>query len=416
MSKVIGIKEKLIFVWKIPSFPVLFLCNFIFGLSTSFFAPFSSLFGIDEVGMSNIGFGVFMTIMALGGVLISTIIAKKSDSSISRKKILIYASLMGMIGYCLFAYIRDYYLLAIIAFLLLGSAAATVPQLWAYAREALQHADVPKDETPFIMNVFRMFFALSWTVGPALAAWFVVIIGFKGLFLFVAAGYAIGLFVILFFLKDVPKTVYENKRNRAGIAEYVKKPHIFGNLAAALLLAAATSIHTLNAPQFVTKLLGGTEFDVGLIFSVPPIFEVPMMIAVGILATKLDNGLLIRIGFSIALVYFALFFFVTEPWQIYPLQILSAAQVSITSGIAISYFQDFIPHAQGTATTLYMNSTQIGNTVGFLLFGFLAEAMNYGNVILIYILFAAVALFCLLLFGKQKGMQIASVEVQEKKI
>ncbi|WP_164849556.1 sugar efflux transporter [Niallia taxi] len=395
-------KERLLFVWKIPSFPILFLANFIFGLSMSFFAPFSSLFGIDEVGMSNIGFGLFMTIMAIGGVVISTIIAKKSDMQLSRKKILIFTSLTGMLGYIGFAFVRDYVLLAIIAFVLLGSAAASVPQLWAYAREALHHANVPKEQAPFIMNVFRMFFALSWTVGPAIAAWLLAAIGFKGLFLFVAASYGIGLVVILFFLKDIPKIATVKKGVSTGVASYVRKPHIFGNLAAAMLLAAATSIHMLNAPQFVTKVLGGNELDVGLIFSVPPIFEVPMMIAVGMLATKLDNGLLIRIGFAIAAIYFSLFFFVNEPWQIYPLQILSAAQVSITSGIAISYFQDFIPQAQGTATTLYMNSTQIGNTVGYLMFGVLAEAMNYGNVIIIYAIFAIIALVCLILFGKEK--------------
>lgn len=122
-------KERLLFVWKIPSFPILFLANFIFGLSMSFFAPFSSLFGIDEVGMSNIGFGLFMTIMAIGGVVISTIIAKKSDMQLSRKKILIFTSLTGMLGYIGFAFVRDYVLLAIIAFVLLGSAAASVPQL-----------------------------------------------------------------------------------------------------------------------------------------------------------------------------------------------------------------------------------------------------------------------------------------------
>lgn len=102
--------------------------------------------------------------------------------------------------------------------------------------------------------------------------------------------------------------------------------------------------------------------DIGVIFSVPPIFEVPLMIMVGMLATKIDNGLLIKIGFLLACTYFLLFAFVTEIWQIYPLQILSAAQVSITAGIAISYFQDFIPDAPGTATTLYMNITQVGST------------------------------------------------------
>jgi SET family sugar efflux transporter-like MFS transporter len=321
-----SLKEKIIFVWKIPSFPVLYLTNFIFGLAMSFFAPFSSLFGIDEVGMSNIGFGIFMTVMAAGGIIISTYIAKRSDIHISRKKLLIITTSAGILGYVCFAFIRNPYILGASAFFLLGTAAAAVPQLWAYAREALKHADVPGSQTPFVMNIFRMFFALSWTVGPAIAAWLLVMVGFKGLFLFVAAGYALGLLVIIFLLKDIPK-INQSSSEPVQIKRFITKPHISGNLAAALLLAAATSVHMLNVPQFVTKVLGGTEMDVGMIFSVPPIFEVPMMIAIGLLATRFDNGLLIKIGFGLAFIYFALFYFVTEPWQIYPLQILSAAQV-----------------------------------------------------------------------------------------
>lgn len=397
-------KEKIQLVWNIPSFPLLYLLNFMFGLSMSFFAPFSSLFGIDEVGMSNIGFGIFMTVLAVGGIVISTQIAKRSDLSFSRKKLLLVTSTAGVLGYSCFAFIRDPYVLAVTAFFLLGTASATVPQLWAYAREAMRHANVPSEQTPFIMNVFRMFFALAWTVGPAVAAWLVVIVGFKGLFLFVAGGYAVSVVLIGLFLKDVPKV--RETSDSAGpksvaIKPLLRKPHIFGNLAAALLLASAANIHMLNVPQFVTKVLGGTEMDVGVIFSVPPIFEVPMMIAVGILATKVDVGRLIKIGFGIAFAYFTLFYFVHEPWQIYPLQILSAAQVSITAGIAISYFQDFIPEAPGTATTLYMNSTQIGSTVGYLLFGVFAEAISYANVILVYAGLAGVALLCLILFGKR---------------
>ncbi|TCN21449.1 sugar efflux transporter [Mesobacillus foraminis] len=407
--------EKIIFVWKIPSFPVLYLTNFIFGLAMSFFAPFSSLFGIDEVGMSNIGFGIFMTVMAVGGIVLSTYIAKRSDLHIGRKKLLIITTSAGILGYLCFAFIRNPYMLGASAFLLLGTAAAAVPQLWAYAREALKHADVPSSQTPFVMNIFRMFFALAWTVGPAVAAWLLVIVGFRGLFLFVAAGYALGLLVIIFLLKDIPR-VNQSSPEPIRIKRFIAKPHISGNLAAALLLAAATSVHMLNVPQFVTKILGGTEMDVGMIFSVPPIFEVPMMVGVGLLATRFDNGLLIKIGFGLAFIYFALFYFVTEPWQIYPLQILSAAQVSITAGIAISYFQDFIPDAPGTATTLYMNSTQIGSTAGYLLFGILAEAISYGNVILVYAIIAGVALLCLILFGKERVKAAETGKVRVRKI
>lgn len=409
------IKEKAQFVWKIPSFPVLFLTNFIFGLSLSFFVPFSSLYGMDEVGMSNIGFGIFMTVMAIGGVVISTFIAKLSDQAVSRKKLLIIASLTAIAGYVGLAYFRNYYALCFTAFFLLGTAAAAVPQLWAYAREALKQADVPNEETPFIMNVFRMFFALAWTVGPALAAWLLLFVGFKGLFLFVAAGYLLALLVIVFFLKDVPNVLTANQKPVI-LKTFMMKPHIFANLSAAFLLSAAASIHMLNVPQYVTKVIGGTEMDVGIIFSVPPIFEVPMMIAVGLLATKINNGFLIKIGFSLAFLYFFLFFFVREPWQIYPLQVLSAAQVSITAGLAISYFQDFMPEATGSATTLYMNSTQIGSTAGYLLFGVFSEWLGYGNLIVIYTLFAAIAVLFLVFFGKVKESSSVFNEVSGRKI
>jgi MFS transporter, SET family, sugar efflux transporter len=394
-------KKRLLFIWSIPTFPVLFLINFILGLSMSFFIPFSSLFGLDEVGMTNTGFGIFMTILALGGVAISSYIAKLSDTTFSRKKLLIITAFTGIIGYSLFAFLRNYYALSLTAFFVLGTTAAALPQLWAYARDALRDANVPNEETPLIMNVFRMFFALSWTVGPALAAWLLLMLGFKGLFLFVAGGYLLTFLSIVFLLKEVPKHT-ESSPESLSVKKWLVKPHIFGNLAAALLLSAAASIHMLNVPQFVTKVLNGSEIDVGIIFSVPPIFEVPMMIAAGLLATKIDNGILVRIGFFIAFVYFLLFSLVTEPWQIYPLQILSAAQVSITAGIAISYFQDFIPEAPGTATTLYMNTTQIGSTVGYLLFGLLSEFISYGNLILIYAFSAGAGFVFLAVLGKMK--------------
>jgi MFS transporter, SET family, sugar efflux transporter len=399
-------KDRVVFLWRIPTLPVLFLINFIFGLSSSFFAPFSSLFGIDEVGMSNVGFGIFMTITAIGGVVISSNVARLSDTRLSRKKILVISSLTGIVAYTLYAFLRNYYALAMTGFFLLGVTGCAVPQLWAYARESLRLANVPKEDTPFIMNIFRMFFALSWTVGPAIGAWLLHLVGFKGLFLFVASGYLLVFLTVIFFLKDI--TVHQVSKQRVqSIGKYIKRRNIFAFLAASLLLSAATSIHMLNVPQFVIKVLNGTEMDVGLIFSVPPVFEVPFMILVGIWATKFDNGLLIKIGFFTAFAYFLLFGFVKEPWQIYPLQILSAAQVSITGGIAISYFQDLIPEAPGTATTLYMNANSVGSTLGFLLFGFISELFSYEVLITFYTFCAGVGLLFLILLGKKKPLPVS---------
>lgn len=353
--------------------------------------------------MSNAGFGVFMTILALGGVTISSSIAKLSDTKLSRRKLLLITTFAGIIGYALFAYVRNYFALSLTAFFLLGASAAAVPQLWAYARDALKQSNIPPEQTPFIMNIFRMFFALAWTVGPALGAWFLIVVDFQGLFLFVAAGYLLAFLTVVFLLKEMEKQAVVNQE-AISVKKSLGQIHILANLAAAMFLSAAMSIHMLNVPQFVTKVLNGTEMDVGLMFSVPPVFEVPMMIGLGLLATRMDVSVLVKLGFITAFTYFLLFNFVTEPWQIYPLQILSAAQVSITAGIAISYFQDFMPDAPGTATTLYMNTTQIGSTVGYLLFGLISEVINYDLMITVYTFLAGFACLCMVLYGKEKKM------------
>ncbi|WP_407271555.1 sugar efflux transporter [Radiobacillus sp. PE A8.2] len=393
-------KTRTALVWRIPTFPLLLLLNFMFCLSISLFIPFSSIYGLDLIGMSNIKYGIFMTTMAIGGVVISTYIGKLSDRKTSRKLILIITSFAAIIGYIGFAYIRDYYLLSFVAFFLLGAASATMPQLWAHAREVVENSNISKKEIPYVMNVFRMFMALAWTVGPAFAGWMLVWLDFKNLFLMVATGFFISIIIISIYLKDEPNKIDMTGRQVA-LGKFIFKPYIMANVLAMFLLHAATTINMQNIPQFVTKELGGTEAHVGIIFSVPPVFEVPLMIMFGILATRLDLKLLIRLGFLFSFLYFLLIWNVTAPWQIYPLQILSAANVAITAGLAVTYFQNFLPKEQGTATTLYMNTQKIGQTAGFLLFGYFSSIISYGNVFIICVVFTGVGLFILLAFGKE---------------
>jgi len=382
MPKGKGVKKTIEMLWSIPMFPVLLVGNFIFGLASSFFAPYASLFGIDEVGMSNIQFGFFMTIISAGSIVITTVIGKTSDQVSSRKKLLLLTTCAAILGYAGFAFIRNFYLLAFLAFFLLGTAASTVPQLWAFTREALKQSTVEEKETPFVMNVFRAFFALSWTVGPAVAGWVLYAVGFKGLFLCVSGGYLLAAIALAFLLRNI-KIEVESKPAPVVLRKFIVQPHVLKNIIAMTCMAMAVSMANLNMSQFITKILNGTEKQVGLVVSVPPVFEVPFMIVVGILATKIGSRLLIRLGFAISVFYYGLLFLVTDPWQIYPIQILSAAQVSITAGIAVSYFQDFIPDEPGTATALYMNTTQAGNVLGFLGFGFFSSLIGYYNLYLL---------------------------------
>jgi SET family sugar efflux transporter-like MFS transporter len=130
------------------------------------------------------------------------------------------------------------------------------------------------------------------------------------------------------------------------------------------------------------NVLGGTGQQVGIIYSIAPAFEIPFMLYFGLLATKADLARLIRISVVLAVIYYALLVFVGAPWQIYPLQILSAAITAVVGGIAITFFQNFLPDEPGTATNLYSTAGRVGSTAGFIAFGTIASAFGHRAVFL----------------------------------
>jgi SET family sugar efflux transporter-like MFS transporter len=127
----------------------------------------------------------------------------------------------------------------------------------------------------------------------------------------------------------------------------------------------------------VLNVLGGTGRQVGIIYSVAPAFEIPFMLYFGLLATKGGQARLIRFSVVLAVVYYVLLTLVRAPWQIYPLQILSAAITAVVGGIAITFFQNFLPEQPGTATNLYSIAGRIGSIAGYLAFGVLASGFGH---------------------------------------
>ena len=185
------------------TFRILFVLNVLLGLAYSFIAPFMSMFGTLEVGMSKMRFGIFMTLTALSGIVIGTTLARYSDTHFSRRTMLLWGSISGVVGYIGFAYCRSFLPLLLIGTLVLGLSTVTFSQLFAYAREVLERTAIDPVQRVFYMNTFRMFFALSWTVGPMIASWVMLRFSYRGLFLCAAANFALFALVVL---KTVPAT------------------------------------------------------------------------------------------------------------------------------------------------------------------------------------------------------------------
>lgn len=373
---------------------VLLACCLLLGLANSFYAPFMSMFGTLDVKMNAMVFGVFMTVTSLSAIAISTLLAHWSDTRFSRRSMLLLGSLCGVLGFIGYAYVRNVIWLTVIGSLLVGVSTIGFSQIFAHAREELSRSGIPERDVPLYMNVFRLFFALAWTVGPAIAAWVIVEYSYKGTFLATAFVFLLLLLAVLRWVPSTPPVLHEkSEAERIPLLDMLKRPDLMAYFIAFVLIFTSTTMAMLGVPLLVIKSLSGTERHVGIIFSLAPIFELPLMYLFGMLASRGDQARLIRLATGLAVLYFSLLLFVRAPWHIYPLQILSAAITAVVSGVAITFFQNYMPGQAGTATNFYYNAFRIGQTSGYLLFGVIAAAFGYRSI------FAISTGLCLLTLG-----------------
>jgi SET family sugar efflux transporter-like MFS transporter len=384
-------------LWCRPSFRLLLLLNVVYGLSTSFVMPFLSMFGTLEVHMSLPLFGTFMTINAVSGILLATTLAHYSDVRVSRRTMLLIGGGTGALGYLGYAYLRSFVPLLLVGSLVLGVSSITFSQLFAYARELLLESDIPAGEGAFYINVFRMFVALSWTVGPAIAAWIMVHFSFRGLFVCASANLVVFTCIVWFGVPSPPLRVRIASGAPLGsILRLLGRSDIAAHFGAFVLVTASVTIGMMNLPLLILHTLRGTEANVGTAYSVAPVFELPFMLYFGWLATRFPPARIIRVGMGISLAYYASLTLVAAPWHIYVCQVLSAAATSVVAGVAITYFQGHLPRHPGTATNLYSNAQRLGSTAGYSLFVGLAWRFGYRAVFEGCAIFAAIALALML--------------------
>ncbi len=372
-------------------------CSLLMGLASSFVAPFFSMFGTLEIGMTPLVFGAFMTVTALSSIALSTLLARWSDTGVSRRTMLVLGAASGVLGYVGYALVRDVAGLIIIGSLFLGIASITFSQIFAYAREMLARSAVPPGDVPLYINVFRLFFALAWTAGPAVASWVMLRYSYRGTFLGAAFFFLLLLVTTLTLVPGAPPLAAGSPAARPVPGPVFARRGLSAHFVAFVLLFACTTIGMMNLPLLILKTLGGTVRHVGIVFSVAPFFELPFMFYFGLLASRGDHSRLIRFAAAAAVVYYALLASVRAPWQIYPVQILGAAITAVTAGVAITFFQNFLPDQVGTATNLYANAMRIGSTAGYLLFGVLASAFGHRFV------FLGCTVLCALAFAIMHG-------------
>ncbi|WP_338019692.1 sugar efflux transporter [Paenibacillus piscarius] len=399
---------------RMPSFLALVLTITMLGLSVSATNPFLSLYCIQQAGMTPLSYGVLMSITMVFGLLISTFLGKASDSRFSRKTIILFTFLSTSAAYALFALFTNYYVLLAVSAVFFGISFATFPQVFAYARDSISKSNISAINQPLAMNILRMLYSLGWIAGPPIGSVLVNKYNFLYLFMIVAAVYIFIALIafLLFHSQPAARTVQEDKPP-VHLGKFMKQPQISSVLGTFILLSIASSMSSIVLPLFFTSSLHGNYQQLGWLFSITAIVELPLMIVVGVMSRKMGKTAIILTGIISNVLYFLVFALAHSIVLLYFAQVLSAISVSIIMGYGISYFQELLPEEPGTATTLYSNTSRIGSSLGGVVSGGISGMFGYRSV---FVACMTLSLAALSIFGLVNAVNRRTIPKEARKI
>jgi SET family sugar efflux transporter-like MFS transporter len=349
------------------------------GMSSAMVVPFLSLFLSTAVHASPAQVTVFLIVAPLASVVVSTLIGQLSDRRNNRRALLIAASIAGLISTGLTTFVRDYRTLLALTVTATALATAAFPQAFAYARQALGRD--PTSRAALGISSLRTVWSLAWVAGPAVAALLLNVGGFAYVFGAGAVTYAVAGVMAIFWLKKTDSSMIPAASSDD--ASNLVVPDALEASRWTLLLTAGgftmlqcpLTLAVQALPMFISTDLGGNVADAGFILGLCAALEIPLMLGLGALTTRVPVRVLVLAGAGCGVAYYALVAATSRVWLLAAAQILDAAFIAAVSGLAISYVQDMLPRHPGRATTLFTNAFPIGAMMAGPLFGL---AQHYG--------------------------------------
>ncbi|EGQ3890037.1 MFS transporter [Staphylococcus pseudintermedius] len=389
----------------------LFIVNMmLIGMGIAITVPFFVLFATNQLGMTTNQFGLLLALAAITQFTMNSIVARFSDThAINRKVIIIVGLFMGAISFTLPFFVHSVVLFIILYAIFQGLFAPAMPQLYASARESINQS-TSSSRAVFANSVLRSMFSFGFLFGTLVGNILNQSWGYSGLFGGTVAIILTTLLLQVFFFKDIKakKPVRDSIMTEQDAPSMLKHRYLIVPFIAFVLLHIGQWMYTLNMPLFVTQYLHEEEKYVGHLASLCAGLEVPFMIILGMVASKVETRTLLAIAAVCGSLFFGSIGIFESIHMMLVGQVLLAAFLAVLLGIGISYFQDVLPQYPGYASTLFANAMVIGQLLGNLLGGAMSQWVGLGNVFYVSALSLACG-FVLILFTKKSRKTVQTV-------
>ena len=174
---------------------------------------------------------------------------------------------------------------------------------------------------------------------------------------------------------------------------------LFLIIASFVAISTASTLNVQAMSLFVRHDLGGSIREAGLILGICAALEIPMMLILGALTTRIPVRRLIFVGVFCAVAYHAIAVSATHVWMLGAAQVLQAMVISTVGALSISYVQDLMPAHPGRATTMVTNTFPLGQILAAPLFG-LAQHFDFRLAYAFNLVLCLVGLILLLASGR----------------
>ncbi|MBT0726167.1 MFS transporter [Rosenbergiella australiborealis] len=375
-----------------PVFMMFLLVTFFVSIAGALQSPTLSLFLSQELKAKPFMVGLFFTINAVTGIIISFILAKRSDSQGDRRNLLMFCCVMAIANALMFAFVRQYWLLITLGLILSALASVVIPQLFALARE---YADRTGREVVMFSSIMRTQISLAWVIGPPISFALALNYGFITLYFVAAALFLFALILIKTTLPSVTRIYPAEDLAKSAVSGW-KRADVRLLFIASVLMWICNLMYIIDMPLYISQRLGMPESFAGVLMGTAAGLEIPVMLLAGYLAKKFGKRLLVIIAAVCGLLFYPSMLLFTHQIGLLVVQLLNAVFIGIVAGLVMLWFQDLMPGKAGAATTLFTNSVSTGMIFAGLFQGVLSDWFGHQAIYMLATVLMVMALVLLI--------------------
>ncbi|MBT0724259.1 MFS transporter [Rosenbergiella sp. S61] len=380
-----------------PVFMMFMLVTFFVSIAGALQAPTLSLYLSQELQAKPFMVGLFFTINAVTGIIISFILAKRSDRKGDRRQLLMFCCAMAIANAVMFAFVRQYVVLITLGLILSALTSVVMPQLFALARE---YADRTGREVVMFSSVMRAQMSLAWVIGPPISFALALNYGFITLYLVAAALFLLSLILIKTTLPSVPRLYPAEDLAKSAVSGW-KRTDVRLLFAASVLMWVCSLMYIIDMPLYVSQSLGMPESFAGVLMGTAAGLEIPVMLLAGYLAKRIGKRLLVIVAVVCGLAFYPAMLVFHQQTGLLVIQLLNAVFIGIVAGLVMLWFQDLMPGKAGAATTLFTNSVSTGMIFAGLCQGILSDVLGHQAIYYLATVLMVIALLLLLRVKEQ---------------